>query len=74
LGVSVQDGQITFHPIMLTEKDFKDGELRFTYCGTEIVYSRKLKGESQKPYILSKEQSEHIFARDGKIKQLIIEV
>ncbi|MBQ3673856.1 MAG: hypothetical protein II928_05230 [Paludibacteraceae bacterium] len=74
LGVSVQNGQITFRPIMLTEKDFKDGELRFTYCGTEIVYSRKLKGESQKPYILSKEQSEHIFARDGKIKQLIIEV
>jgi hypothetical protein len=74
LGVSVHDGQITFCPTMLTDADFRDGELRFTYCGTEVVYRRKSKGEGQKPLTLSKEQSEHIFARDGKIKQLIIEV
>ncbi len=70
LGVSVQDGQITFRPTMLTEDDFTDGELRFSYCGTEIVY-RCTKG---KGITLSKEQSQHIFARDGEIKQLIIEV
>lgn len=74
LGVSVHDGQITFCPTMLTDADFRDGELRFTYCGTEVVYSRKSKAESLKPFTLNKEQSEHIFARDGKIKQLIIEV
>lgn len=74
LGVSVRDGQITFCPTMLTDSDFRDGELRFTYCGTEVVYSRKSKVESQKPYTLTKEQSQHIFARDGKIKQLIIEL
>ena len=74
LGVYVRDGQITFCPTMLTDSDFREGELRFTYCGTEVVYSRKSKVESQKPYTLTKEQSQHIFARDGKIKQLIIEL
>ena len=74
LGVSVRDGQITFAPTMLRDEDFKDGELRFTYCGTEIVYSRKSKVESRKTFTLSKEQSAHLFARDGKIKQLIVEI
>ena len=86
LGVSVHDGQITFCPTMLTDADFKDGELRFTYCGTEVVYSRKSKVESRKTkdesrkskdavgLVLSKEQSRHIFARDGEIKKLVIEL
>ena len=86
LGVSVSDGQITFRPTMLRDEDFTDGELRFTYCGTEIVYRQKSKVERQKTaslkavsrqlsaYTLSKEDSGHLFARDGKIKQLTIEV
>ena len=74
LGVSVRDGQITFAPTMLRDEDFKDGELRFTYCGTEIIYSRKSKVEGRKTFTLSKEQSAHLFARDGEIKQLIIEL
>ena len=74
LGVSVRDGQITFAPTMLRDEDFQDGELRFTYCGTEIVYSRKSKVEGRKTFTLTKEQSAHLFARDGEIKQLIIEL
>jgi len=85
LGVSVSDGQITFRPTMLRDEDFKDGELRFTYCGTEIIYRQKSKVERQKNaslkvesrkqgLTLSKEDSGHLFARDGKIKQLTIEV
>lgn len=74
LGVAVEEGQLSFLPTMLREADFVNGELRFHYCGTEIVYRRKSKEESRKPYILSKEDSMHIFARDGVIKQLIIEV
>ena len=74
LGVSVRDGQITFCPTMLTDSDFRDGELRFTYCGTEVVYSRKSKVESRKTFTLTREQSAHLFARDGEIKQLIIEL
>ena len=82
LGVSVHDGQISFQPTMLTDADFANGELRFTYCGTEIVYSRKSKVESMKTkdnrqktaFTLTKEQSAHIFARDGQIKQITVEV
>ena len=72
LGVHVQDGQITFCPIMLTEADFCDGELRFSYCGTEIIYRKTANGTGS--VTLTPEQSQHIFARDGEIKQLIIEL
>lgn len=72
LGVHVQDGQITFCPTMLTNADFCDGELRFTYCGTEIIYRKTAHGTGS--VTLTPEQSQHIFARDGEIKQLIIEL
>ena len=74
LGVSVHDGQISFCPTMLTEADFKDGELHFTYCGTEIIYKKPEVIRQPSEVRLSKEQSAHIFARDGEIKQLIIEL
>ena len=72
LGVQVQDGQITFCPTMLTEADFRDGELRFSYCGTEIIYRKTANGAGS--VTLTAEQSQHIFARDGEIKQLVIEL
>ena len=72
LGVHVQNGQITFCPTMLTNTDFCDGELRFTYCGTEIIYRKTAHGTGS--VTLPPEQSQHIFARDGEIKQLIIEL
>ena len=74
LGVAVQDGQIAFHPTMLSDADFVNGELRFHYCGTEIVYRKSPMSNVQCPTTLSKEDSMHLFARDGVIKQLIIEV
>ena len=73
LGVSVKDGCVTFAPQMLTEQDFqKDGTLRFTYCGTEIIYRKTANGAGS--VTLTPEQSQHIFARDGEIKQLTIEL
>lgn len=72
LGVHVQDGQITFCPTMLTDADFRDGELRFSYCGTKIIYRKTGKGTGS--VTLTPEQSQHIFARDGEIKQLIVEL
>ena len=86
LGVQVQNGQITFCPTMLTDADFhssclsplasnlspKHGELRFSYCGTEIIYRKTANGTGS--VTLTAEQSQHIFARDGEIKQLIIEL
>ena len=74
LGVTVRDGQISFAPTMLTDADFVNGELRFTYCGTEIVYKHSSVSGQSSAFTLSKEQSAHVFARDGQIKQLIIEV
>ena len=76
LGVSVHDGRITFCPTMLTESDFKDGELHFTYCGTEVVYKKSARSDLHQPseVRLTKEQSSHIFARDGEIKKLVIEL
>ena len=74
LGVSVHDGQITFAPTMLRDEDFKDGELHFTYCGTEIIYKKSAFSIQHSAFTLSKEQSAHLFARDGEIKQLIIEL
>ena len=71
LGVSVRNGQISFFPTMLQDKDFVNGELRFSYCGTEVIYR---KGHSVKGLTLSQEQSAHIFSRDGKIQQIVIEV
>ena len=70
LGVSVHNGQISFRPTMLQDSDFVNGELRFSYCGTEIVY-RRTNGQGM---TLSKEDSAHLFARDGKIKQLTIDI
>ena len=74
LGVTVRDGQISFAPTMLTDADFVNGELRFTYCGTEIVYKHSAVSGQSSVFTLPKEQSAHVFARDGQIKQLIIEV
>ena len=70
LGVSVHDGQISFYPTMLTDADFVNGELRFTYCGTPVIYRKG----AHKGLTLTKEQSNHIFARDGKIKEIIVEI
>ena len=71
LGVHVQDGQIHFNPIMLTDADFTDGELRFTYCGTEIIYRKTTNGAG---LTLTEEQSKHVFARAGEIQQIVVEL
>ena len=84
LGVSVNNGQITFAPTMLNDNDFINGELSFTYCGTDIIYrqaeDKKMIIETQSERIVSKRStlnaqlSMHLFARDGIIKQIIVEV
>ena len=74
LGVCVRNGQVSFRPAMLTEADFVNGELHFTYCGTQIIYRKSSETGSPSPVTLTREQSQHLFARDGEIKQLIIEV
>ena len=80
LGVSVQDGQITFSPMVIIPKDFIGDTLQFDYCGTHITYRLKIEGEPQIAYLnnakatLTKEQSAHIFARDGQINNLELQL
>ncbi len=80
LGVSVQDGQITFSPKVIIPKDFIGDTLQFDYCGTHITYRLKIEGEPQIAYLnnakatLTKEQSAHIFARDGQINNLELQL
>ena len=61
---------------LMTDKKARElkigGELRFSYCGTEIIYRKTSNGAGS--VTLTAEQSKHIFARDGEIKQLIIEL
>ena len=80
LGVSVQDGQITFSPMLILPEDFIGDTLIFNYCGTQVIYRLKIEGKPQTAYLnsakatLTKEQSAHVFARDGQINQLEIQI
>ena len=80
LGVSVEDGQISFGPMVILPKDFIGDTLHFDYCGTHITYRLKIEGEPQIAYLnnakatLTKEQSAHIFARDGQINNLELQL
>ena len=79
LGVTVQNGQVCFAPLFLCANDFKDNELQFTYCGTKIIYklNKPLPKNSctmteLEPKMMSKEESAHLFARDGKIADITV--
>ncbi|MBR1807960.1 MAG: hypothetical protein IJ776_01035 [Paludibacteraceae bacterium] len=82
LGVSVENGQISFCPQLLTEADFKDGELRFTYCNTMVVYENNDEkgmivetqdGKIRSQYtVMDRQMSEHVFARDGYVRRITV--
>jgi hypothetical protein len=83
LGIRVENGQIVIAPCMLNTEDFYRDELSFYYCGTCFTY--KLVNETGKELpkgillqnfksVMSKEESAHIFARDGKVKAVKVEL
>ena len=87
LGITVVDGEIHIDPFMLRREDFKNGEIRFTYCGTPFVYQLAnlnteglnrskgaITGEASNVTILDRDQSRHIFARDGEVKEIKVTV
>ena len=67
LGIEVHDGAIRISPLMLRQADFADGQLSFFYCGTRFVYHL---AEQSKGLDIPAETAEHIFARDGQVKQI----
>ena len=66
--------------MVIVPKDFIGDTLEFDYCGIHITYRLKIEGEPQIAYLnnakatLTKEQSAHIFARDGQINNLELQL
>jgi len=71
LGIRVHGGKISIDPCMLTRDMFRDGELRFTYCGTEFIYTLSKKNANLQ---LDAKTSRHIFARDGQVPQVNVSI
>ena len=84
LGVYVNDGQISFTARLIHVKDFDEkGEIHLTYCGVPICYLstqeqritvRYADGteEEMEGLKMTREQSRHIFARDGHIASVTV--
>ena len=82
LGVNIKNGCATFEPKILKADEYSSsGVLRFTWCGTKIVYKR---GKKQHIVIngkvvrdgnsLTAQESSDLFARNGKITEIVVEV
>jgi len=80
LGVSVENGQLTFAPRVIFADDLVNNTLSFDYCGVHITYRVINPGKPLELYYikekaaLTPEDSAHIFARDGKITSLELEL
>lgn len=84
LGLHVADGEIHIQTAMLDEQEFADGKLRFTYCqvpfeyrlsdheGVEITMAD---GETKACAMqIAGSEAQHIFARDGKVKKVVVNI
>ena len=86
LGVDIVDGCASFNPVILKKSEFfSEGEaagtLQFTWCGTSITYkltkgskSVIINGTRRKGTTLTAEETKNLFARNGKIKGITVEV
>jgi hypothetical protein len=106
LGVVVDNGQLSFIPVLLRSSEFLSennsfeyidinsqkhmielpaGSLAFTFCQVPIVYQKASKQSVEvvysdgktinlKGHTLDNEVSQHIFTRDGIIKQLNVQI
>ena len=82
LGVDIEGGLACFRPAILKKSEFKaDGSLRFTWCGSPVVYKLSDKqtisvngGTARPGYSLTAEESADLFARNGKISAITVEV
>lgn len=84
LGVSVENGLLSINEYMLPDSEFIDGKyIKFTYCGVPFEYhkgGKKIKVHyadgTVKEYnslTLDAEDSNAIFARNGKISKLTVD-
>ena len=82
LGLDINNGQAVFNPLILKKSEFfEDGSLRFTWCGTPVVYKLTndssaitVNGLRREGSCLTAAESADLFARNGKIKEIVVEV
>lgn len=85
LGLRVADGALYIEPVLLREDEFQNGELRFTYCAVPFTYRkssnrqialRLSNGETVAlpDNCIPAEWATHLFARDGVVAEVEVEV
>ena len=84
LGLDIDGGKAVFNPIYLEKKDFdENGELSFTWCGTDIIYKINQNEENLLKVTLAngekrefagknlgEEESRLLFSRSGEILKI----
>ena len=85
LGLRVADGALHIEPVLLREDEFQNGELCFTYCAVPFTYRkssnrqialRLSNGETVAlpDNCIPAEWAAHLFARDGVVAEVEVEV
>ena len=85
LGLRVADGALHIEPVLLREDEFCEGALRFTYCAVPFTYRkssnrqialRLSNGETVAlpDNCIPAEWAAHLFARDGVVAEIEVEV
>lgn len=85
LGLRVADGALHIEPVLLREDEFCEGALRFTYCAVPFTYRkssnrqialRLSNGETVAlpDNCIPAEWAAHLFARDGVVAEVEVEV
>ncbi len=86
LGLDIVDGCASFKPVILRKSEFftegqTAGTLRFTWCGTPVTYKLTngssaitVNGKHREGTILTAAETADLFARNGKIKEITVEV
>ena len=86
LGVDIVNGCASFNPVILKKSEFfedgnQKGTLRFTWCGTPVTYKLTntkpvitVNGTQHEGTSLTAAETADLFARNGKIKEIVVEV
>ena len=85
LGLRVADGALHIEPVLLRENEFQNGELCFTYCAVPFTYRKSSNrqivlrlgnGETvaMPDHCIPAEWAAHLFARDGVVAEVEVEV
>ena len=82
LGVDITNGCASFNPKILKKSEFfENGTLQFTWCNTPVEYKLTngssaitINGTRREGTTLTAEETKNLFARNGKISKITVEV